>query len=167
MLATELGISHALLILLEVIGLDAKPVSHLWIGGVDGANCAHQLLDFPLVKQAFLVNPHPRFLVHLAGLTQLDTLSLNGTEITDEKLARIDRFEEGLHDLGFRQLRVRYHDTIARLEIDAAELGRVMEERVAIVALGKAAGFTYVALDLEGFRSGAMNETLTQLRRTR
>jgi uncharacterized protein len=88
-----------------------------------------------------------------------------GTEITDERLARIDRFEEGLHDLGFRQLRVRYHDTIARLELETAELGRAVELRAAIVALGKSCGFTYVALDLEGFRSGAMNETLTQLRR--
>jgi uncharacterized protein len=88
-----------------------------------------------------------------------------GTEITPERLRRIDEFEEGLHDLGFRQLRVRYHDTIARLELEPGELGRAVAERLAIVALGKRAGFTYVALDLEGFRSGAMNETLTQLRR--
>lgn len=88
-----------------------------------------------------------------------------GTEITPERLRRVDAFEEGLHDLGFRQLRVRYHDTIARLELDVAELERVVALRAQIVALGKAAGFTYVALDLEGFRSGAMNETLTPLRR--
>jgi pyridinium-3,5-biscarboxylic acid mononucleotide sulfurtransferase len=88
-----------------------------------------------------------------------------GTEITPERLARIDRFEEGLHDLGFRQLRVRYHDTIARLELDGEELARAVERRREIVTLGKEAGFTYVALDLEGFRSGAMNETLTTLRR--
>src|SRR5262245_2395151 len=45
-----------------------------------------------------------------------------GTEITDERLARVDGFEEGLHDLGFRQLRVRYHDDVARLELEASEL---------------------------------------------
>ena len=87
-----------------------------------------------------------------------------GTEITDERLARVDRFEEGLHDLGFRQLRVRFHDTIARLEIEEQELGRAVELRQQIAQLGKSCGFTYVALDLEGFRSGAMNETLTKLR---
>jgi uncharacterized protein len=87
-----------------------------------------------------------------------------GTEITPERLSRIDRFEEGLHDLGFRQLRVRFHDTIARLELEADDLARAVELRERIVALGRAAGFTYVALDLSGFRSGSMNETLMQLR---
>jgi pyridinium-3,5-biscarboxylic acid mononucleotide sulfurtransferase len=88
-----------------------------------------------------------------------------GTEITPERLAQIDRFEEGLYDLGFRQLRVRYHDTVARLELEADALALAVARRLEIVALGKAAGFTYVALDLEGFRSGAMNEGLTPLRR--
>lgn len=88
-----------------------------------------------------------------------------GTEITPERLSRIDRFEEGLHALGFRQLRVRFHDVVARLELDLDALPRAVEQREHIVALGKHCGFTYVALDLEGFRSGAMNEPLTQLRR--
>lgn len=88
-----------------------------------------------------------------------------GTEITPERLAQVDRFEEGLHDLGFRQLRVRYHGAVARLELDGDALALAVAKRAEIVALGKTAGFTYVALDLEGFRSGAMNETLTQLRR--
>ena len=88
-----------------------------------------------------------------------------GTEITPERLRRLDEFEEGLHDLGFRQLRVRWHDSVARLEIEEPELARAVEKRAEIVALGKRCGFTYIALDLQGFRSGAMNETLTQLRR--
>jgi uncharacterized protein len=88
-----------------------------------------------------------------------------GTEITPERLERLDRFEEGLHDLGFRQLRVRYHESVARLELEADALPLALAQRDKIVALGKASGFTYVALDLEGFRSGAMNEGLTQLRR--
>jgi uncharacterized protein len=88
-----------------------------------------------------------------------------GTEITPERLERIDQFEEGLRALGFRQLRVRYHDAVARLELEGEALMRAVERRADIVALGKRCGFTYVALDLEGFRSGAMNETLTQLRR--
>lgn len=83
-----------------------------------------------------------------------------GTKITTERLRRVDEFEDGLRALGFRQLRVRFHDTIARLEIDTTELARVVEVRDAIVALGKQLGFTYIALDLAGFRSGSLNEVL-------
>jgi uncharacterized protein len=86
-----------------------------------------------------------------------------GTQITPDRLRRVDAFEDGLRALGFRQLRVRFHDTIARLEIETSELPRAMEARDAIVALGKQLGFTYVALDLAGFRSGSMNETLLKL----
>ena len=83
-----------------------------------------------------------------------------GTQITPERLARVDGFEDGLRTLGFRQLRVRFHDSIARLEIEAGELARVVELREQIVALGKRLGFSYVALDLAGFRSGSLNEVL-------
>jgi uncharacterized protein len=85
-----------------------------------------------------------------------------GTQITPDRLRRVDQFEDGLRALGFRQLRVRFHDTIARLEIDADELPRVVEPgvREAIVALGKQLGFAYTALDLGGFRSGSLNEVL-------
>lgn len=90
-----------------------------------------------------------------------------GTQITKERLDRVDGFEDGLRALGFRQLRVRYHDETARLEIDLAELARVVEPgiREAIVELGKRQGFAYVALDLAGFRSGSLNETLVPLRK--
>ncbi|HEY7955734.1 MAG TPA: ATP-dependent sacrificial sulfur transferase LarE, partial [Polyangia bacterium] len=125
----------------------------------------------PLVE-AGLTKAEVRTISRALGLStwdkpQLACLSSRfpyGTEITPERLERIDRFEEGLHDLGFRQLRVRYHDALARLEIERQELGRAVELGPKIVALGKSCGFTYVALDLEGFRSGAMNETLTPLR---
>jgi uncharacterized protein len=88
-----------------------------------------------------------------------------GTEITRERLARVDRFEEGLHDLGFAQLRVRFHDSIARIELDPDGLADALQRREAILALGKECGFLYVTLDLAGFRSGSLNEPLTQLRR--
>ena len=93
-----------------------------------------------------------------------------GTQITPDRLRRVDGFEDGLRELGFKQLRVRFHDTIARLEIEQSELARVVEQREEIVALGKRLGFTYVALDLAGFRSGSLNEVLpadqlTKLRR--
>ena len=87
-----------------------------------------------------------------------------GTQITPDRLRRVDGFEDGLRDLGFRQVRVRFHDTIARLEIDADELVRIVAPgvREQVVALGKQLGFTYVAIDLGGFRSGSLNEVLPQ-----
>jgi uncharacterized protein len=83
-----------------------------------------------------------------------------GTEITPERLRRVDGFEDGLRALGFRQLRVRYHDEIARLELEVADMPRALapETRAAIVALGRRHGFTFVALDLAGFSSGSLNQ---------
>jgi uncharacterized protein len=83
-----------------------------------------------------------------------------GTEITAERLGRVDRFEDGLRALGFRQLRVRYHGDVARLEIEPDAMARALEPgvREAIVALGKGEGFTFVALDLAGFASGSLNQ---------
>ncbi len=83
-----------------------------------------------------------------------------GTEITAERLRGVDAFEDGLRGLGFSQLRVRFHESIARVELDPDEIIRACEPatRAAIVALGKQSGFTYVAIDLVGFRSGSLNE---------
>jgi pyridinium-3,5-biscarboxylic acid mononucleotide sulfurtransferase len=86
-----------------------------------------------------------------------------GTHITADRLRRVDEFEDGLRALGFRQLRVRFHDTVARLEVETDELPRMIEVRDEVVALGKRLGFAYVALDLAGFRSGSLNEVLVQL----
>jgi len=86
-----------------------------------------------------------------------------GTQITPDRLRRVDDFEDGLRRLGFRQLRVRFHDTIARLEVEVGELPHMLEVRDQVVALGKKLGFAYVALDLAGFRSGSLNEVLVQL----
>jgi uncharacterized protein len=85
-----------------------------------------------------------------------------GTEITPERLSRVDRFEDGLRALGFRQLRVRYHGDVARLELEAASMPRALEPgvREAIVALGRDQGFTFVALDLAGFQSGSLNQLI-------
>jgi uncharacterized protein len=83
-----------------------------------------------------------------------------GTAITPDRLRRVDEFEDGLRALGFGQLRVRFHDTIARLELDRDQMLRALDPAVrpAILALGERLGFTYVALDLKGFRSGSLNE---------
>jgi uncharacterized protein len=83
-----------------------------------------------------------------------------GTQITPDRLRRVDAFEDGLRALGFRQLRVRFHDTIARLELEVSELPRAIELRERVVELGKQLGFAYVAVDLAGFRSGSLNEVL-------
>ncbi len=87
-----------------------------------------------------------------------------GTPITREDLARVDAFEDGLRALGFGQLRVRFHGDVARLELAADELPRAIEQRQPIVELGKRFGFAYVAVDLAGFRSGSLNQTLVPLR---
>lgn len=98
-----------------------------------------------------------------------------GTQITPDRLRRVDEFEEGLRALGFKQLRVRFHETVsvgsgmlARLEIENVDLPRVVEPGVRdrIVALGKKLGFAHIALDLAGFRSGSANEVLVQLKRS-
>jgi len=83
-----------------------------------------------------------------------------GTEITPARLRQVDGFEDGLRALGFRQLRVRFHDTIARLELPADSMPRALEPgvREQIVTLGRSAGFTFVALDLAGFASGSLNQ---------
>ena len=83
-----------------------------------------------------------------------------GSPVTREKLARIDRAEAALKDLGFSQCRVRDHGQVARIEIDISLLPLLIEFRQAVVRSIKDAGFSYVALDLEGFRSGSMNEVI-------
>jgi uncharacterized protein len=90
-----------------------------------------------------------------------------GTEITAERLQRVDAFEDGLRALGFRQLRVRYHGDVARLELDVADMPRVLAPgvREAIVTLGREQGFTFVALDLAGFASGSLNQLIGLRRR--
>ncbi len=85
-----------------------------------------------------------------------------GTPITRETLERIGRAEECLRRLGFVQLRVRHHGDVARIEVGRDELGRFAEPdlRRKVVAGLRDAGYRYVSLDLEGYRTGSLNETL-------
>ena len=85
-----------------------------------------------------------------------------GTEVTPERLGLVERGEAALRDLGFHQFRVRLHDTLARVEIAPEELPRALspEMAAAISKTLKQAGFRYVALDLEGYRQGSLNEAL-------
>jgi uncharacterized protein len=84
-----------------------------------------------------------------------------GTAITLEMLSQVEQAEATLHRMGFRQVRVRHHDQVARIEVDPQELAEVVERREEIISALKEAGYTYVTLDLMGFRSGSMNEVLT------
>jgi pyridinium-3,5-biscarboxylic acid mononucleotide sulfurtransferase len=129
----------------------------------------------PMVE-AGLTKPEVRALSKELGLPtwdkpQLACLSSRfpyGTEITPERLRQVDQFEDGLRALGFKQLRVRYHGEVARLELEHTTMMRALEPgvREAIVSLGRRLGFTFVSLDLAGFASGSMNQ-LIGLRRSR
>jgi uncharacterized protein len=88
-----------------------------------------------------------------------------GTPVTHERLGQIGSLEAALHALGLRQVRVRWHGLnpsgcIARIEVEQQELGRAFELRDAIVEAGKRFGFSYVTLDLQGYRTGSHNEVL-------
>jgi uncharacterized protein len=85
-----------------------------------------------------------------------------GAPVTREALLRVGRAERALRALGFRQARVRHHDDVARIEVDPAGFARLLDDatREKIIRDVRAAGYTYVALDLQGYRSGSLNEAL-------
>jgi uncharacterized protein len=87
-----------------------------------------------------------------------------GTEVTPDRLSLVERGEAALRALGFRQFRVRLHDKLARVEIAPDEMPRALspDMAAAIAKALKAAGFAYVSLDLEGYRQGSLNETLSR-----
>lgn len=87
-----------------------------------------------------------------------------GTGITRENLTRVDTAESFFRDHGFRFFRVRFHDeTTARIEVGTEEIARMLDPafRESVVSRMKSLGFVYVTLDLQGYRSGSMNEVLT------
>ena len=85
-----------------------------------------------------------------------------GTEINLERLKRVAQCEIFMKELRFREFRVRYHGELARIEVAQSEIDRLFEKpiREAIVKRFKEVGFNYVSLDLQGFRSGSLNEPL-------
>ncbi|MDH3252310.1 MAG: ATP-dependent sacrificial sulfur transferase LarE [Ignavibacteria bacterium] len=87
-----------------------------------------------------------------------------GTGINKDNLTKVDRAETLLRDLGFRYFRVRFHDErTARIEVGANEIARLLEDHIRdrVLTHLKDLGFTYVTIDLEGYRSGSMNEVLS------
>lgn len=132
---------------------------------------AAPLLDAEMTKQDI------RELARIAGLRIWDKpasacLSSRieyGRPVTPEALQMVERGEEALREMGFRQLRVRHHGDIVRIEIAREELPRALSPEMAteFTRIFKALGFSYVTLDLEGFRSGSMNAILPLEKLTR
>jgi uncharacterized protein len=121
--------------------------------------------------QAGLTKSEIRTLAQTAGLRVWDKpasacLSSRieyGRPVTREALSAVEQGEDALHALGFRQIRVRHHGHIVRIEVAREELPRAIDPHMAeeFARIFKALGFTYVTLDLEGFRSGSMNALLS------
>jgi len=84
-----------------------------------------------------------------------------GLEITAERLAQVEKSEDLLRSLGFVEFRVRHHNTLARIEVTEKDIPKLLEYKGRITEFVKALGFTYVTMDLQGFRSGSLNETLS------
>ena len=135
-----------------------------------GRNAAkeHQVRS-PLLE-AQMTKLNIRELSRKAGLPTWDKPALPclssrfpyGTSISAEKLSVVDRGETVLRDFGFRIFRVRYHEELVRLEFSPEELPKALNVTMAaiLVARFKALGFKYVTIDLEGYRSGSLNEVL-------
>lgn len=89
-----------------------------------------------------------------------------GTPVTPERVKMVERGEEAVRALGFRQFRVRYHGELVRLEFAREELARALDLEMAarLVEIFKPLGFLYVTLDLEGYRQGSLNEVLRKTR---
>jgi len=85
-----------------------------------------------------------------------------GVRIDEQKLAQIDRGEGLLRRLGFRQFRIRHHGNLARIEVDRNQFHLLLEKAAEVAAEMKEAGFLYVTMDLEGYRLGSMNDTLSE-----
>lgn len=123
------------------------------------------------LREAGLDKAEIRRRAHAAGLEVWDRPAAAclasriayGIEVTPDVLARIEKGEEALYALGFRQVRVRFHREIVRLEIAREELPRALTMPMAdeLTAIFRKLGFRYVTLDLEGYRTGALNEGIS------
>jgi uncharacterized protein len=81
----------------------------------------------------------------------------HGTEVTVAALRQIETAEGALKEIGFRQVRVRHHGDVARIEVEAGEIARLVDERDRVVQLVRAAGYKFVSVDLEGYSTGSLN----------
>ena len=135
-----------------------------------GRQAAREFGVISPLDEAGLTKDDIRELARLAGMETWDepaSACLSSripyqSEVTEAKLATIERAEEIVRALGFRVFRVRHHDTLARLEIGRDEMPRALEPEInqALVSGLKAIGYKYVSLDLQGYRTGSLNEVL-------
>ncbi len=133
-----------------------------------GRKAARELGVVSPLSEAGVGKAEVRELAKLLGLPSWDKPALAclssrfpyGQEITPEKLTQVARAEEFMRREGFRQVRVRHHGEIARLEVGPEELERAFSEREKITAELLDAGFLYVTLDLTGYKSGSLNAAL-------
>ncbi len=124
---------------------------------------------FPLVDAGF-TKVHVRDAARLLGLEVWDKPAAAclasrlpyGTPVTLSTLKRVGAAEDALRSLGFSQVRVRHYGELARIEVDTADLAAAVAARPAVVEAVKDAGYRYVTLDLEGFRSGNLNDALSK-----
>jgi len=136
-----------------------------------GMKAAQELGVRSPLKEAGLTKEGVRLLSKNFGLTNWDKPSLAclssrfpyGTAITIEDLARVAQAERFLRSLGLKQVRVRHHQEVARIEVEKEELIKILGNGLIekIVRKFKKLGYTYVTLDLEGYRTGSMNEVLS------
>ena len=147
-------------------GANADDV-HAWRPGLKAA--AELGVRSPL-KEAGFTKDLVRTLSRELGLATWDRPAMAclasrfpyGEPITEQKLGRVAAAEALLRELGFEGCRLRDHETIARIEVAPADIGRLTGHRERLVRELKALGYTYVAVDLEGYRPGAMDEVLPQ-----
>jgi pyridinium-3,5-biscarboxylic acid mononucleotide sulfurtransferase len=161
---TELAREHSIAHILD--GFNASDVGDFRPGRKAGEKWR---IKSPLLE-AGLTKPEIREIARAHNLSfwdkpQMACLSSRipyGQEVTVEKLDQVARAERLLHQLGFRQVRVRHHEKIARIEVDAEEWGRFsdFELRSQIQQKLRKMGFLYVTLDLVGYRTGSLNEVL-------
>jgi uncharacterized protein len=157
-LAAERGLAHV------VDGNNADDVADRR----PGRRAAEELGVVSPLQDAGLTKQDIRDISRMLGLPTADKPSMAclasrfpyGTPIDSAGLDRVGAAEEALHALGFVQVRVRVHGDVARLEVAPAELDRAFAMRAAVSAALKTEGFTYAALDLDGYRTGSLNETL-------
>lgn len=135
-----------------------------------GMNAARQLGARAPLIEAGLTKDDVRQLSRLRGLPTWDKPAMAclasrfpyHAKITQEALGRVEVGEEFLRrEIGLREVRLRHHDTIARLEVNPTDMPRVLEQHTRIVGYLTSLGYAYVTLDLKGFRSGSMNEVLS------
>ena len=134
-----------------------------------GNRAAHEFGVISPLRDVGLTKADIRQIAAMLGLPNWDKPSMAclasrfpyGEEITEDRLRRVADAEDALRGLGLRQFRVRAHGDVARVEVEPDEMQAAWEMRDAVAAAIKAAGFPFVAQDLEGYRTGSLNEALT------